>query len=62
MHKTIVVLAVGFATVTGALAATKHPVNHPRSTSLEATNSYVGVDPDANVRFEMRRDPNLGRW
>jgi hypothetical protein len=39
----------------GALAAKNHEVYDNRG-------KYVGSDPDANVRFDMRRDSQRGQY
>ena len=57
--KATVGLAVILATASGALAATKtHGVAPNRDThSVDNRNgSYVGTDPDLNIRFELNRD------
>jgi hypothetical protein len=48
-------LAFVLATASGALTATKQqsfPIPHD---VYDAHGTYVGSDPDANVRFELRR-------
>jgi hypothetical protein len=62
--KTAIALAVVLATASGTLAATQQthsaaPANqnvygHPAGT-------YVGTDPDQNIRFELNRDWDRGR-
>jgi len=53
--KTTFELAFVLATASGALAATKQHSLHPSSDVYDA-RGYAGSDPDANVRFELRRD------
>jgi hypothetical protein len=60
--KTTFVLAIIVGTASGALAASKQhgtPVDHA---VYDARGMYLGADPDANVRFELRRDPVRGRY
>ncbi len=45
----------------GALAATKQQSFQPRNDVYDARGNYVGSDPDANVRFELRRDWDHGK-
>jgi hypothetical protein len=58
-------LAVILATVSGALAATKTHITAVRDAVHAAYNNpvgtYVGTDPDLNVRFELNRDYARGR-
>jgi anion-transporting ArsA/GET3 family ATPase len=54
--KTTFALAFMVATASGALAATKHQSVDPRHNVYDVRGTYVGSDPDANVRFELRRD------
>jgi hypothetical protein len=54
--KTTFALALVLATASGALAATKQQSFQPRNEA----GTYVGADPDANVRFELRRDSSHG--
>ncbi len=58
--KTTFALAFVLATASGALAATKHQGVEPRSDMFER-GTYVGSDPDANVRFELHRDSDRGK-
>jgi len=39
----------------GALAAKNHEV-------FDNRGKHLGSDPDANVRFDMRRDPQRGQY
>jgi hypothetical protein len=59
--KTVLALALSLATVSGTLAATKHSVA-PRHDVYDVRGVSVGADPDANVRFELRRDSDRGRY
>jgi hypothetical protein len=59
--KTTFVLALVLGTVSGALAATKQQSPPPRNDAYDARGVYVGSDPDANVRFELRRDWDHGK-
>jgi hypothetical protein len=59
-RKTIFALAFGLATASGALAATKQQSFPPTHDVYGARGTYVGSDPDANVRFELRRDWDRG--
>ena len=52
-------LALVLATASGALAATKQSLQ-PRNDVYDARGMYVGSDPDAGVRFELRRDWGRG--
>ncbi len=58
--KTTFALAFALATASGALAATKQSVA-PHNDAYDARGNYVGTDPDANVRFELRRDWDRGK-
>jgi hypothetical protein len=59
--KTTFRLAVILATASGALAATKNQNVAPSQDVYDARGAYVGSDPDANVRFELRRDSGRGQ-
>ena len=59
--KTTFALALVLGTVSGALAATKQPTFQPAHEVYDAHGAYVGADPDANVRFELRRDSDRGK-
>jgi len=63
--KTAIGLAVILATTSGALAATKtHNIasSHGAYTAgYSNAGTYVGTDPDLNVRFELNRDTGRGR-
>ena len=54
--KTAFALAIIIATASGALAATKHQSTAPNNDVYDVHGVYAGSDPDANVRFELRRD------
>jgi hypothetical protein len=58
--KTTFALALVLATATGALAAAKQSPA-PRNDVYDARGTYVGSDPDANVRFELHRDADRGK-
>jgi hypothetical protein len=61
LSKTTFALAFVLATASGALAATKQQQSfEPRNDVYGARGTYVGSDPDANVRFELRRDWDRG--
>ena len=59
--KTTFALAFALATASGALAATKQPSFQPPHDVYDWRGTYAGSDPDANVRFELRRDWDRGR-
>jgi hypothetical protein len=59
--KTTFGLAVILATASGALAATKNQNVAPSQDVYDVRGTYVGSDPDANVRFELRRDSGRGQ-
>ncbi len=59
--KTTFALALVLATASGALAATKQQSSATRNDVYDARGVYVGSDPDANVRFELRRDWDHGK-
>jgi hypothetical protein len=58
--KTTFVLAFVLATASGALSATKQPSFQPSHGAYDAHGTYVGTDPDLNVRFELNRDRDRG--
>jgi hypothetical protein len=49
------------ATASGTLAATKQQSFQPRNDVYDARGNYVGADPDASIRFELRRDGDRGK-
>ena len=57
--RTAFALTFVLAAASGALAATKQSFE-PRQGAYDARGTYVGSDPDANVRFELRRDSDRG--
>jgi hypothetical protein len=59
--KTTFALALVLATASGALAATKQQSSAPRNDVYDVRGTYVGSDPDANVRFELHRDADRGK-
>ena len=54
-------LAFTLVTASGVLAATKQQSFQPSHDVYDVRSNYVGSDPDANVRFELRRDWDRGR-
>ncbi len=58
--KTTFALAFVLATASGVLAATKQQSFESRNDAYER-GTYVGTDPDANVRFELHRDWDRGK-
>jgi hypothetical protein len=54
-------LAFVLATASGVLAATKQQSLAPHNDVYDARGAFVGADPDANVRFELRRDSDRGK-
>jgi len=55
--KSAFALALILVTASGALAQTKQQSADPgRNGVYGVRGTYVGSDPDANVRFELRRD------
>jgi len=54
--KTAIALALIVGTASGTLAATKQYSTAPSHDVYDVRSVYVGSDPDANVRFELRRD------
>jgi hypothetical protein len=52
--------AFALTTASGALAATKQQGFQPSHDVYDARGTYLGADPDANVRFELRRDSDRG--
>ena len=59
--KSTFALAFVLATASGALAATKQQGSAPRNEVYDARGTSFGSDPDANVRFELRRDWDRGK-
>jgi hypothetical protein len=58
--KTAFALAISVATVSGAMAAAEHQSYAPHRDVYDARGTFVGSDPDANIRFELRRDEGRG--
>jgi hypothetical protein len=54
--KIAIALALVLGTASGTLAATKQQGTTPNHDVYDFHGKYVGSDPDANVRFELRRD------
>jgi hypothetical protein len=63
--KTAFGLAIILATASGSLAATKShniaPSHNGYTAGYSNTGTYVGTDPDLNVRFELNRDTGRGQ-
>jgi hypothetical protein len=59
--KTTFAFAFALVTASGALAATKQQNFQPSHDVYDARGTYVGSDPDAGVRFELRRDSDRGK-
>ena len=63
--KTAFGLAIILATASGALAATKThniaPSHNGYTNGYSNAGTYVGTDPDLNVRFELNRDTGRGQ-
>ena len=59
--KTTFAVAFVLATASGALAATKQQGFAPGNDVYDARGNYLGSDPDANVRFDLRRDWDRGK-
>jgi hypothetical protein len=59
--KTTFALALILGTASGSLAATKQHSVDPRHDVYDARGMYIGSDPDANVRFDIRRDWQRGQ-
>jgi hypothetical protein len=57
--KAIFALAVIVGATSGALAASQQH-STARNHDVYDARGYVGSDPDANVRFELRRDSERG--
>jgi hypothetical protein len=54
--------AIIVLTASGPLAATTQHSTAPNHGLFDARGAHVGSDPDANVRFELRRDQAHGRY
>jgi hypothetical protein len=65
LSKTAFGLAIILATASGALAATKThnvaPGHNGYTAGYSNAGTYVGTDPDLNVRFELNRDTGRGQ-
>ena len=59
--KTAIALALILGAASGTLAATKQHSIAPSHDVYDARGVYTGSDPDANVRFELRRDSGRER-
>jgi hypothetical protein len=59
--KTTIALAIFVATASSALAAVKHQGAAPHRDVYDTRGGYLGADPDANVRFELRRNEGRGQ-
>jgi hypothetical protein len=53
-------LVFALTTASGALAAARQQSPQPSHDVYDARGMYVGTDPDASVRFELRRDSDRG--
>jgi hypothetical protein len=49
-------LAFAFATISGALAATKSQTIVPSQNVYNPRGAYVGIDPDRNLPYELNDD------
>ena len=58
--KTTFALAFALAAASSAHAATKQQSVQPSHNVYDARGTFVGADPDAKVRFELRRDSDRG--
>lgn len=58
--KTTFALAFVLATASGALPAPKGQSIVPSQNVYNPAGAYVGTDPDAKIRFELRRDSDRG--
>jgi hypothetical protein len=56
------VFAIIVGTASGALAAKTQHSTAPNHDVYDARSMCVGSDPDANVRFELRRDHARGHY
>jgi hypothetical protein len=54
--RTTFALAFALTAASGALAAAQQRSLQPSHDIYDARGMDVGADPDANVRFELRRD------
>jgi hypothetical protein len=59
--KTTLALVLILGAASGALAATKQQSLAPNHDVYDVRGAYTGADPDANIRFELRRDSDRGR-
>ena len=59
--RTTIALAIIVGAASGALAATKQHGIDSRHDVRDTNGTYFGSDPDANVRFELRRDWQRGQ-
>jgi hypothetical protein len=60
LSKITFAVALTLVAASGALAATKQQSFQSPHDVYDARGTYVGSDPDANVRFELRRDWDRG--
>ncbi len=63
--RTATALALILAAAAAAIAAPKGQSTAPRSEGhdvYDQSGKYVGTDPDANIRFQLRRDSLRGRY
>jgi hypothetical protein len=59
--KTALALALILGTASAALAQSRYQGVAPNHDVYDARGKYLGSDPDANVRHELRRDSDRGR-
>jgi hypothetical protein len=59
--KSTIALAIIIGTISGTLAAEKKRSVPPSQDAYDVRSNYVGSDPDAQVRFELRRDWERGK-
>ena len=58
--KATFVLTFVLVTASGALAAAKSHSAYDANNVYNPAGAYLGADPDANVRFELKRDWDRG--
>jgi hypothetical protein len=58
--KTAFALAFAFATISGALAATKSRTIVPSQNVYNPRGAYVATDPGRNLRYELNDDRDRG--
>lgn len=60
LSKITFALAFTLVAASSTLAATKQQSFQPPHDVYDARGTYLGSDPDVNVRFELRRDWDRG--